>query len=232
VTTPVHREFLVDLEKAGTSLIEGPIRDALAAAGDDATALDIACNEGWYAHRLLEWGAARVAASDSREMNVRRARLIRDHFGIGSERLEISQADLFDLDPEALGRFDVVCMLGIVYHLENPIGAMRIARSLTKSLCVIESQVTRLDDPIELGYNDGEVIAENGSFAVHRESAADTQLSPLAAMPGVISLIPNKAALLELALAVGFASAEVVAEPTGTDGRPLRGDRAVVLARC
>jgi tRNA (mo5U34)-methyltransferase len=213
-------------------MVEPPIREALAAAGEEATALDIACNEGWYAHRLLEWGAARVAASDWREINVRRARLIRDHFGISSERLEVSQADLFDLDPAQIGRFDVVCLLGVVYHLENPIGAIRVARSLTTSLCVIESQVTRLDDPIELGYSDGEVIRERGSFAVHRESPADTQLSPLAAMPGLVSLIPNRAALLESALAAGFASAELVAEPTGADGRPLRGDRALVLARC
>jgi len=165
-------------------------------------------------------------------MNVRRARLIRDHFGIGSDRLEISRADLFELDPQQLGRFDVVALLGIVYHLENPIGAMRLARSLTTSLCVIESQVTRLDDPVELGYNDGEVIREHGSFAIHRENPRDTQLSPLAAMPGVVSLIPNRAALVEMALAVGFASAELVSEPIRSDGRPIRGDRAIVLARC
>lgn len=213
-------------------MIEPPIREAFAAAGDQASGLDIACNEGWYAHRMLEWGAARVVASDSRELNVRRARLVRDQLGVSPQRLEISQADLFELDPQTLGSFDVVTLLGVVYHLENPVGAMRIARSLTRSLCVIESQVTRLDDPIELGYADGSAIDEPGSFAIHRESSEETQMTSLAAMPGIISLVPNRAALVEMALAVGFASAELVAEPLDAHGRPLRGDRAVLLARC
>ena len=228
----MHREFLAELRDVTTGVFDGPVRDALAAAGPGATALDVACNEGWYAHRLLDWGAARVVAVDSRAFNIRRARLLRDHFEIDPARLELIEADLFDLDPERLGRFDVVLLLGIVYHLENPVGAMRITRALTRSLCVVESQVTRQEQPIELGYADGAVIQEPASFALHREADADTALSPLAAMPGVASLVPNRAALVEMALAAGFGAAEIVPEPLGGDGRPLRGDRAVALARC
>jgi len=42
-------------------MIEGPVREALAAAGPEATALDLACCEGWFSHRLLEWGAGATA---------------------------------------------------------------------------------------------------------------------------------------------------------------------------
>ena len=37
------------------------------------------------------------------------------------EGLSFQQGDIHDLDPEALGQFDVVLMLGLLYHLENPI---------------------------------------------------------------------------------------------------------------
>lgn len=228
-TTPVHRDFLVALYEANAAQIEGPAREALAAAGAGASAIDIACNEGWFAHRLLAWGAKRVVASDSRELNVRRARLIRDHYEIPTERLEFDVCDLFDLDPQQLGSFDVVALLGVIYHLENPMGAMRLARSLTRSLCVIQSQVTGFDEPISLGYADGEIRSAPASFAVHREADADTALSPLAAMPGVLSLIPNRQAIVEMALAAGFATAEVLEPPEAARQGDL--DNVVVLAR-
>ena len=33
-------------------------------------------------------------------------------------------------------------MLGLLYHVENPVGALRLARALTRRACVIETQVT------------------------------------------------------------------------------------------
>ncbi len=227
VVTPVHRPFLPALYGSCERLIEGPVREALREAGAGATGIDIACNEGWFGHRLLDWGARRVVAVDSRRANIRRARMLRDHFGIEPDRLELIEADLFDLDPDRLGRFDVVTLLGILYHLENPMGAMRLSRALTKSLCVIESQVA---DP-EVSFERVGEASERGDQApgliLHREA---DQISPLAAMPGILSLVPNRAAIVEMALAAGFGSAEIV-EPEPED-RELRRERAIVLARC
>jgi tRNA (mo5U34)-methyltransferase len=205
------------------------VREAIADAGSEATAIDIACNEGWFAHRLLDWGAERVVGVDSRELNIRRARLLRDHFGIDAERLDLIEGDLFDLDPGRLGEFDVVSLLGVLYHVEDPVGALRIARALTRSLCVIESHVTGFDEAIEWPFAKG-TASSTAILAVHRESEADTALSPLAAMPGVVSMVPNRAAIVEMALAAGFGSAEIVEPPP--ELRELRRDRAVVLARC
>jgi tRNA (mo5U34)-methyltransferase len=228
-TTPVHRDFLVALYEGSAARIEGPVREALARAGPRATALDIGCNEGWFSHRLLAWGADRVLGCDSREFNVRRAKLLRDHYGIAPERLELDVADLFDLDPARVGQFDVVALLGVLYHLENPMGAMRLMRALTKSLCVIQSQVTGFDEEISLGYADGSVRPAPASFAVHREAGEDTAGSPLAALPGVLSLIPNRRAILEMALAAGFSTAQVVESAAVSRQGEL--DEVVVVAR-
>jgi tRNA (mo5U34)-methyltransferase len=222
----VHRDFLPELAAAVTGLIEPTAREAL---GPGKTALDIACNEGWFAHRLLEWGAERVVGIDSREFNVRRARMIRDHFELPAERLDLRTADLVELDPDRDGRFDIVAFLGILYHLEDPIGALRLVRSLTRSLCVIQSQVMRIDGPAELSYATGERHSVAPAFALYREPEAEAQISPLAAMPGVASLVPNSAAVAEAALAAGFAHAEVL-EPPAREG--LWRDWVVVLARC
>ena len=43
-------------------------------------------------------------------------------------------------DLDALGRFDVVLFLGVLYHLQDPLGAMRRLARVTGELAVIESE--------------------------------------------------------------------------------------------
>jgi tRNA (mo5U34)-methyltransferase len=130
VTTPLLGPELPSVHRTRAEIIEPVVHAALVEAGAGARALDLACNEGWFAHRLLEWGASEVVAIDVRPENIHRAALIREHFGIPADRLRLMQGDVYEIDPEPLGPFDVVLCLGLIYHLENPIGALRIARSL------------------------------------------------------------------------------------------------------
>jgi tRNA (mo5U34)-methyltransferase len=230
VTTKAHRPWLAELTDTSSQMIEPYARQALQAHSGEGTALDIACNEGLISQRLLDWGASRALGIDSRELNIRRARLIRDQLGIPAARLAFEQRDLFHLDPAADGQFDVVAMLGIVYHLENPMGAIRLARALTRAICLIESQVIDSGDPIEWTTPDGESRSVTTTFALYREPDDATQGSPLAAMPGIVSQIPNRAALVEMASAAGFRSVEVVNPPADAHPEHLNGNRAVVVA--
>jgi hypothetical protein len=142
-----------------------------------------------------------VIGIDIRRENIRRAQLIRDHLGIAPESLALYEGDIFSL-PE-LGKFDVVLMLGLIYHVENPVGAFRIARALTGSLLVVETQLTQQREPI-LAANGGAGMYQPrpGSFAVWHEE--DQETNPVASYGSVLSLIPNEAALLEMARVAGF----------------------------
>jgi hypothetical protein len=209
--------------------MEGPVRAALSAAGPNATVIDLACNEGWFSHRVLEWGASRVLGVDIRPRLIRRAELVRAHFGIPPERLELRCADVFDLNASELGTFDVVLCLGLIYHLENPIGAMRVARALARGLCVIESQLTRQEEAIVLGNGQSDLYEENfASFAARVET--DYESNMLASAGGVVSLTPNRAALLQGAEAAGFAELELAPAAAGHNRQYVLGDRAVLLA--
>jgi hypothetical protein len=55
---------------------------------------------------------------------------------------------VFSLNATELGTFGVVLCLGRIYHVEHPMGVLRLARVCTRRLCVIESQVTRQTDPL------------------------------------------------------------------------------------
>lgn len=93
--TPVIGPALASVHGTRAEMIEREVRDALAAAGPGARALDLACSAGYFSHRLLEWGAAEVVAIDIRDINIRRAELVATtsgsaHSVCGSAKLTFS----------------------------------------------------------------------------------------------------------------------------------------------
>ena len=229
VTTPPLGGNLASVHATREQMIEPFVREALAAAGPGASALDLACNEGWFSQRLLAWGADRVVGIDIREENIRRAVLLRDHFQIPASRLEFHQRDVLEIDPDELGSFDVVLLLGLIYHMERPLDAIRIARSITRRVCLIESQLTRQSRPIVRGDGVPNVYYESAaSFAAWvEEDAAD---NPLSSVGGVMSLVPNRAALEAMPLWAGYDAVEVLTPQPHHDLQYVVGDRAIVAA--
>ena len=58
---------------------------------------------------------------------------------IYNSHVEVVVADLMTADLEALGTFDIVLYLGGLYHMEEPLTALRRVRRLTKELAVVET---------------------------------------------------------------------------------------------
>jgi SAM-dependent methyltransferase len=227
-TTPIGPE-LQSIHETRAQIMEPLVRRALAAGGPEATALDLACCEGWFGHRLLDWGAHRVVGIDVRPENIERAEAVRDHLGVSAERLSFRVADVFDLGE--LGRFDVVLCLGLIYHLENPIGALRIAHSLTSGVCVVESQLHEHNEPIAHGWGvSGEYMHQPASWVTYREEPHLQESHPIASSGGVISLIPNRVALLEAIAAAGFTETQVPPVPDDANQQYRDGHRLVVAA--
>jgi 2-polyprenyl-3-methyl-5-hydroxy-6-metoxy-1,4-benzoquinol methylase len=227
---PLLHPELPSVHRTRAEMIERAARAALADAGPNATALDLACSEGYFAQRLLEWGAQRVVGIDIRAQNVRRAELVRDHFGIDPTDLSFQRSDVLELDPEILGRFDVVFLLGLIYHVEDPVGVVRLARRVTRSLCVIESQLTRQHAPVVHGQGVPDILfSADASFAAVLEE--DSAHNPAASTPGVLSLIPNRAALELMVRAAGFESVQIVEAASHHNPQYRVGDRALALAR-
>lgn len=210
-------------------LIEPFVRDALR---DGGRVVDLGAHEGYFSQRALAWGADEAVAVDVREINTRRATLLRDHFGINADRLRVETASVYDVGPE-LGSFDVVLVLGLIYHLENPIGALRVAASLARpgALVIVEAQLTRQSEPIAHGWGVTDwVLSEPASWAARFEPLDEQAGTPLSAYGGVISLIPNRAALLQAMGVAGLLDARTL-EPAPTHNpQYVGGDRAVAVA--
>jgi len=228
VVAPIHASHLPAIHETRLAMIEPAVKEALLAAAPDGTAIDLACNEGWFSHRMLELGAARVVGVDIREINVIRGRLVAEQLGIEPTEIEFRHDDVYELEPERLGRFDVVLLLGLIYHVEDPTGAIRMARRLAKRLCVIETQLTRQEEPLAWGRGSEHTALAAASFAGYAEE--DSADNPVASAGGILSLIPNRAAVHEMGRAAGFRLVEQVEPPLMAQAQYTQGDRGLFLA--
>jgi tRNA (mo5U34)-methyltransferase len=59
-------------------------------------------------------------------------------------KVEPLVADFQTVDLEALGRFDVVLYLGVLYHMKEPLTCLERVRAVTKEVAVIETEAVHL----------------------------------------------------------------------------------------
>ena len=96
-----------------------------------STALDAGCGVGFYSHTLDQCGL-NVCGFDGRIQNISEAR--RRYPNLPFER-----ADIEDRNIRELGCFDFVLCFGLLYHLENPLLALRNLRAVTAKCLLLES---------------------------------------------------------------------------------------------
>lgn len=54
-------------------------------------------------------------------------------------KVKFVPGSVYDLDPERHGRFDYVFFFGVLYHLTDPVGALRRLLGVTRECCLIET---------------------------------------------------------------------------------------------
>ncbi len=188
--------------------------------------LDIACNEGYFAHLLFRRGA-RVKGVDIRETNIERAKKLQMLLGFDSARLVFQLEDFLDNTDEP-NTYDLTFFLGLLYHLENPMGAIRKLYQITRTLSVIETQLTRQIAPVISGWGQTGVSLElHASLAIYGEPDMDT--NNLAACNS-LSFIPNAAAVHQLLSTAGFRQVIQLKPHAEANPQYLNNDRGIFLA--
>ena len=103
--------------------------------------LDVGAWDGYFSFAAERLGAARVVALDSVIwQNVSKApfELARSALASNVEDVEL---EVLEISPEAVGRFDVVLFMGVLYHMRDPMAALEAVASVTKDLLVVETLV-------------------------------------------------------------------------------------------
>jgi tRNA (mo5U34)-methyltransferase len=187
------------------------------------TAVDLACHQGWFALHLARRNFASILGVDARAEHLEDAQLMARTLGIATfatRRLDLEAAVATDI-----GVHDVTLMLGVLYHLENPVRALRLARAVTRGGLVIETQVVpHLQGMVEWG---AEPRPVQGVFGVVDETA-ECHASE-ASLHG-ICLAPSAATLQWLLGRVGFRRIVRILAPPGGYDQLVRGSRVMFAA--
>jgi tRNA (mo5U34)-methyltransferase len=122
--------------------------------------LDVGTWDGWFAMEMERRGAE-VVAIDRWE----NPRFYEIHELLGS-RVDYRQLSVYDLDPDQLGRFDIVLFMGVLYHLKHPLLALERVCSVAKDLVAVESFILKDRHRPGLGVEDHPLMEfyENDEF--------------------------------------------------------------------
>lgn len=172
-----------------------------------STALDAGCGVGFFSKTLEDCGL-QVCGFDGREENVAEAR--RRYPSVPFEAGDIEHDSI-----RQIGRFDFVLCCGLLYHLENPLRAVRNLRALTEKCLLLESMCTPDTE---------------ASLLLRAEpNAEDQSLTDLA-------WYPSENALVKMLYRCGFATVyRVVPMPAHEEFRDTAQStrrRTVLLASC
>ncbi|HLM50967.1 MAG TPA: class I SAM-dependent methyltransferase, partial [Solirubrobacteraceae bacterium] len=169
----------------------------------------LGANAGFWSLCAIEAGADHVLGVDARAMHVEQAELVFAAKGIAPARYAFRQGDVHAIDLEAQAPFDVVLCLGLLYHVNDPVGLFRRLDAWTREALIVDTAVAPGD---------------GAGFDLLRETSGD----PRRVVGSDLVLRPTRGAVVELGRAAGF-SVEVL-EPrfsswTGSadfrDGRRL-----------
>ena len=115
---------------------------ALPADLSGRSVLDIGCSDGFFSFACEQRGAARVLAVDNfSSMYVDTPSGFHVAHELLDSKVQFLQADLFRLEPEAIGRFDVVLFLGVLYHLRHPLLALEHLAQLCDDQLILETEL-------------------------------------------------------------------------------------------
>lgn len=108
------------------------------------TVLDIGAWDGFFSFEAERRGAERVLATDSFCWSGD-GWGTRDGFNLAREvlqsKVEDRVVDVMDLTPDAVGTFDLVIFLGVLYHLRHPLLALEKVAGVTSGCLILETEV-------------------------------------------------------------------------------------------
>jgi SAM-dependent methyltransferase len=188
---------------------------------------DLGCHEGFYSIAMKALGVRRVVGLDVREENLRKARFVTS--ALGHPDIELVRGDLEELPDGTLGSFDLTLLLGVLYHLANPMACLRRVARMTRELLVVETQV--VDEVVKQAEWGARAWSRpyQGILALIDESS---ELAAGAAETGASGLVccPSPRAVEAMLKAAGFSRVETIAPPRGAYEQHRRGKRIVCAA--
>lgn len=227
VTGTYVPDFVLPIHTTRRQMMSEFLDNTFGADLNQLRCVDLACHEGYFSLQLIDKGVKEVTGIDARAEHIENASLIRQLYG--HNNLSFQVGDIQKLTPQDTGKFDFSLLFGILYHLENVVGALRFVQAITEKVCLIETQVVpNMTGIVDWGshkYNK-DII---GCLAIIDEGQELQSDNPEANITP-ISIVPSLPGLLWLLKAVGFKRTAVLTPPPDAFEQLASYKRVIVAA--
>jgi len=194
-----------------------------AADPNELTAIDVASHQGYFSLELAR-RCKSVRGLEYQKRHIESAELIASVLNVSN--VSFIQENIECAAPNSHEPADIVINFGLMYNLENPIGALRRCREMTKRVLLIETQCTILsmEGAIDSGHHSGTNYMHGywGVFAGNPENI-DGSASDIVFYPS-----PN--GLVWVLRRLGFKDVRILTPPPGAYQQIATGKRIVVAA--
>lgn len=185
IMTPVRDTAWKNRHMQRSSYFWEPLLQGEGSIFSGARVLDLGCNAGYWTLKALQAGAREVVAVDAHPLHLDQLRLVLEENGISSDQCTPIEANVYDLDYQGLGQFDIVLCLGLVYHLDKSFELFKKISSLQPNLLLLDTKVSRMT-------------------AAVMEVQPDNLDAPQMATDCGLAMAPSVAAIKEMMKALGF----------------------------
>lgn len=127
---------------------------------EQLSVLDLGSGEGAMSLALWNRGVRNITCVEARELNVKKAKFVFNHFGVNANIIHSCIDDFLNNNTK---KYDLVIFMGILYHILNPFDVMRKLSEITKECIVLETVVAKVDD-IKFGNRDKYSAQKDGFF--------------------------------------------------------------------
>ena len=109
--------------------------------------LDLGCNAGFWSWCAIEAGADFVLGIDGRQVHIDQANLVFEVNEVESSRYKFILENIFEIDFQEFGTFDIVFLVGLMYHINKPIVLMEKISQVNDDILVIDTRLSMIPGP-------------------------------------------------------------------------------------
>ena len=214
--TPVFDEVhTTNRHQQRKKLFFDPLVDLCGGSLAGKRVIDLGCNAGFWSLCSIESGCDFVLGIDGRQMHIDQANFVFQVKEIEESRYKFIAGNIYDLDFQQFGDFDIVFCLGLMYHISRPMVLMEKIAQVSSDILIVDTRLSR----------------SPGSYL---EICHDDLDEPRHAVDYELVMVPTRQAVADLAQQFGY-SVEVLKpqfqDYTGCKSYQLGRRRAFLCAK-
>jgi SAM-dependent methyltransferase len=188
IRTPIAEPWLANRHQERKRYFFDPLVDLCGGSLAGKRVLDLGCNAGFWSLAALDAGADFVLGVEGRQMYADQAQLVFETRGVDQGRFRFLVGDVFELDLDDWGPFDIVFCLGLLYHVSKPMSLFERIGGWNTDILLIDTTLSLLP-------------------GAYLQIVDEKPENPMAAVDHVVVFVPTRRAVAKLAREVGYSVA-------------------------